>query len=73
MAGKDRRDFRENEKVSIVASGKHLKSHPIEKQAEGIDISSVGISLHPGTSVNPRSFLSIELSKNNIHWNNFSR
>jgi hypothetical protein len=61
MTGKEHRDYREEEKATIVVSGDDLKGHAFEEQTESINISSSGISFYLNTFIGPRSFITIDL------------
>ena len=63
MTGKEHRDYREEEKATIVVSGDDFKGHAFEEQTESINISSSGISFYLNTFIGPRSFISIDLSQ----------
>ena len=66
MAHDTRRDFREAEKAAVIVRGNDFKGSAFEEQTEIIDISSVGISFYLRSTIGPRSFLSVELSRSEL-------
>ena len=63
MAGKEHRDYREEEDANIVVSGDDFKGHTFVEQTQSINISSSGISFYLNTSIGPRSFITIDLTQ----------